>query len=105
MELDDETRDLLEVAALLHDVGKIGVPDKVLLKPGRLPPEEIALMSRHAALHDRGARQLRRARKRSLKSFTTAAPGSTATASRKIARATSCRWRRGCCRSSMRSTR
>jgi diguanylate cyclase (GGDEF)-like protein/PAS domain S-box-containing protein/putative nucleotidyltransferase with HDIG domain len=49
MELDDETRDLLEVAALLHDVGKIGVPDKVLLKPGRLQPEEIVLMSRHAA--------------------------------------------------------
>ena len=49
MELDDETRDVLEVAALLHDVGKIGVPDKVLLKPGRLLPEEIALMSRHAA--------------------------------------------------------
>ena len=50
MQLDEETRDLLEVAALLHDVGKIGVPDKVLLKPGRLSPEEVALMSRHAAL-------------------------------------------------------
>ena len=49
MELDEETRDLLEVAALLHDVGKIGVPDKVLLKPGRLQPEEVAQMSRHAA--------------------------------------------------------
>ena len=49
MELDEETRDSLEVAALLHDVGKIGVPDKVLLKPGRLQPEEIVLMSRHAA--------------------------------------------------------
>jgi diguanylate cyclase (GGDEF)-like protein/PAS domain S-box-containing protein len=49
MELDEDTRDMLEVAALLHDVGKIGVPDKVLLKPGRLQPEEIVLMSRHAA--------------------------------------------------------
>src|SRR4051812_28454313 len=50
MQLDEETRDMLEVAALLHDVGKIGVPDKVLLKPGRLTPEEIALMTRHPAL-------------------------------------------------------
>ena len=50
MQLDEETRDMLEVAALLHDVGKIGVPDKVLLKPGRLSPDEIASMSRHAAL-------------------------------------------------------
>src|SRR6478672_7104347 len=50
LQLDDETRDLLEVAALLHDVGKIGVPEKVLLKPGRLSQDEIAAMSRHAAL-------------------------------------------------------
>jgi diguanylate cyclase (GGDEF)-like protein/PAS domain S-box-containing protein/putative nucleotidyltransferase with HDIG domain len=50
MGLDEEVRDALEVAALLHDVGKIGVPDKVLLKPGRLLPEEVAHMSRHAAL-------------------------------------------------------
>src|SRR5262245_19842169 len=50
LQLRDESRAALEVAALLHDVGKIGVPDKVLLKPGRLLPEEIALMARHWAL-------------------------------------------------------
>ena len=50
LQLDDDTRDLLEVAALLHDVGKIGVPDKILLKPGRLSHDEIPLMARHAAL-------------------------------------------------------
>ena len=43
-------RDALEVAALLHDVGKIGVPDRVLVKPGRLLPDEVALMERHNAL-------------------------------------------------------
>lgn len=49
LELEDETRDQLEVAALLHDVGKVGVPDKVLLKPGRLTPEEATLMGRAMA--------------------------------------------------------
>jgi diguanylate cyclase (GGDEF)-like protein/PAS domain S-box-containing protein len=44
-----EERDQLEIAALLHDVGKIGVPDAVLLKPGSLAPEEAVLMERHRA--------------------------------------------------------
>lgn len=39
----------LEQAAQLHDVGKIGVPDSILLKPGRLDPEEYQLMQRHVA--------------------------------------------------------
>ena len=38
--LDEETRDTIEVSALLHDIGKIGVPDSVLSKPSRLSPEE-----------------------------------------------------------------
>jgi putative two-component system response regulator len=36
----------------LHDVGKIGVPDSVLLKPGPLTPEEFALMKRHPEIGD-----------------------------------------------------
>jgi diguanylate cyclase (GGDEF)-like protein/PAS domain S-box-containing protein/putative nucleotidyltransferase with HDIG domain len=38
---------LLEIAALLHDIGKIGIPDAVLLKSGPLTPEEWAVMGRH----------------------------------------------------------
>jgi HD-GYP domain-containing protein (c-di-GMP phosphodiesterase class II) len=38
----------LEVAALLHDIGKVGIPDSILRKPGRLEPEEYALMKKHS---------------------------------------------------------
>ena len=40
----------LHEAALVHDVGKIGVPDAVLLKPGRLDDQEFAIIREHAAL-------------------------------------------------------
>src|SRR3981189_352071 len=38
----------LEVAALLHDIGKVGIPDAILRKPERLDAEEYALMKRHS---------------------------------------------------------
>jgi putative nucleotidyltransferase with HDIG domain len=45
--LSPEDLDKLRVAALLHDVGKIGVEDRVLKKPGALTPEEFDLMKQH----------------------------------------------------------
>lgn len=41
--------DTLRDAARLHDIGKIGIPDGILLKPGPLDPDERAVMRRHAA--------------------------------------------------------
>jgi diguanylate cyclase (GGDEF)-like protein len=47
LDLPDEARDLIEIAALLHDVGKIGVRDHVLSKPGKLAGEEVLQMEQH----------------------------------------------------------
>lgn len=45
--LDEKTLRNLEVAALLHDIGKVGIPDAILRKPGKLEPEEYALIKKH----------------------------------------------------------
>jgi putative nucleotidyltransferase with HDIG domain len=45
--LTPEDLDTLRISALLHDVGKIGVEDRVLKKPGALTPEEFDLMKQH----------------------------------------------------------
>ena len=45
--LDDKTVRMLEQAAQLHDVGKVGIPDEILLKPGKLSPDEFEQMQRH----------------------------------------------------------
>ena len=44
----DEKVKILEQAAQLHDVGKIGVPDAILLKPGKLEPHEYEQMKKHS---------------------------------------------------------
>lgn len=48
--LDDETIKLLFKSAPLHDIGKIGIPDNILLKPGRFTPEEFEIMKTHTTL-------------------------------------------------------
>src|SRR5687768_11801822 len=50
--LPGEDLESLHRGGYLHDVGKVGVPDSVLLKPGKLTPEEFALMKRHPDIGD-----------------------------------------------------
>lgn len=50
MGLSAEQQALLLEAAPMHDIGKVGTPDLILLKPGKLAPEEFAIMKRHAAI-------------------------------------------------------
>jgi len=46
--LDKESMKELELASVLHDIGKLGIPDKILKKPGRLTKEEFAVMRQHS---------------------------------------------------------
>lgn len=48
--LDVATQELLLQAAPMHDVGKIGIPDYILLKPGKLTHEEFEVMKNHARI-------------------------------------------------------
>ncbi len=50
LDMSEATRDMIEIAALLHDVGKIGVPDHLLSKPGKLAGEEVLQMEQHQLL-------------------------------------------------------
>ena len=47
MGLEEQELDNLRIGGRLHDIGKIGVPDDILLKPGRLTDEEFAVIKRH----------------------------------------------------------
>lgn len=48
--LDNNTRMLITTGSALHDIGKIGIDDKILNKPGRLTPEEFEEMKKHTII-------------------------------------------------------
>ena len=50
MKLGDERVEAIRMAGLLHDVGKIGIRDAILLKPGKLTRDEFTVMRRHSEL-------------------------------------------------------
>jgi putative two-component system response regulator len=59
MGLADDELVALNRGGFLHDVGKIGIPDAILLKAGRLTPAEYALMQEHTVIGDRLCSELR----------------------------------------------
>ncbi len=48
LHLSKEDSEVLVLAGLLHDIGKIGIPDEVIKKPGKLTPEEFNIMKSHS---------------------------------------------------------
>ena len=50
MGLDENRCSLIEMAAPMHDIGKIGIPDNILLKPGKLNHEEFSIMKTHTSI-------------------------------------------------------
>jgi diguanylate cyclase (GGDEF)-like protein/putative nucleotidyltransferase with HDIG domain len=58
IELSEADRAVLRTAGLLHDIGKIGIPDDILRKPGRLSPYEYEIVKQHVALGDLIVRDL-----------------------------------------------
>ncbi len=48
LNLEQNMVELIEHAAPLHDMGKVGIPDAILLKPGKLTPEEFEVMQKHS---------------------------------------------------------
>lgn len=50
LNLDNESKEILVLASKLHDVGKIAVPDAILLKPGKLTEEEFEVIKKHPVI-------------------------------------------------------
>jgi len=50
LQLDEDTIELIYKTAALHDIGKVGIPDRILQKPGKLSEQEYELMKQHTTL-------------------------------------------------------
>ncbi|MBP7212047.1 HD domain-containing protein [bacterium] len=53
LDLPDDILEEIETAGLLHDIGKIAIPEKILLKPGKLTPEEYEVIKKHPELGEK----------------------------------------------------
>ncbi len=62
--LSKKQAELLKMASPMHDIGKVGIPDSILNKPGKLTEDEWTIMKRHASL---GYSMLRRSKRKILK--------------------------------------
>lgn len=59
LELSPRLSTIIRYGALLHDIGKIGVPDAILNKPGPLTPDEVEIIQQHPVIGERICRPLR----------------------------------------------
>ncbi len=50
LQLSDQECEMIRIAAILHDIGKIGIPESILQKPGPLTPEEMAVIKTHPVM-------------------------------------------------------
>jgi putative nucleotidyltransferase with HDIG domain len=57
--LTEDELEVMERAALLHDIGKLSVPDSILLKPGKLTPEEFEVVKKHPSRGEEIARSIK----------------------------------------------
>ena len=48
--INEQEAEMLKLASPMHDIGKVGIPDNILNKPGKLTPEEFEIMKTHAQL-------------------------------------------------------
>ncbi len=48
--ISSDEAEMLKLASPMHDIGKVGIPDNILNKPGKLTPEEFEIMKTHAQL-------------------------------------------------------